>query len=52
MHIEVKNRQKASLMDSITKQVLSMDGGPLLIDIQHFVHLQEHWHLSFLELVL
>ena len=52
MHIKVKNRQKASLIDSITKQVLSMDGGPSLIDFQHCVHLQEDWHLSFSELVL
>ena len=52
IHIEVKNRQKASLMDSITKQVLSMDEGPSLINIQDCVHLQEDWHLSFPELVL
>jgi hypothetical protein len=33
-------------MDLITKQVLSMDGGPSLIDFQHCVRLQEDWHLS------
>ena len=51
MHIKVKNRQKASLMDSIAKQVLTMDGGPSLIDFQYCVHLQVDWHLSFLERV-
>ena len=39
-------------MDLITKQVLSMDEGPSLINIQDCVHLQEDWHLSFPELVL
>ena len=47
-----EEQTKASLMDSITKQVLSMDGGPSLIDFQNCVHLQEDWHLSFPELVL
>jgi hypothetical protein len=49
---QVKNRQTASLMDLITKQVSSMDGGPSLINFQRCVQLQEDWHLSFLELVL
>ena len=47
-----EEQTKASLMDSITKQVLIMDRGPSLIDFQHCVQLQEDWHLSFLELVL